>query len=278
MRAPLIGSLVGALVFVVGSGPAAAQGYKWTGFYAGLNAGAAIEASDSWNNQAVITSTSTAPANASGMASAATSEFSNRDTAFAAGGQIGYNFRLSPAWLLGVETDIQKTWLQSNDGSTNTVAVSLIPGAAWRTTIDASRQLTYLGTLRGRVGVTLQPDVLLFATGGLAYGGTKANTTLEQIGVTIVPPPPSFSQGSISDTRVGYAVGGGLEWMFWSNLSAKFEYLYYDLGSVNYSTGGLAADLQPTTFPGHGIASVATNSSTKFNGSDIRVGVNYHLN
>jgi outer membrane immunogenic protein len=66
--------------------------------------------------------------------------------------------------------------------------------------------------------------------------------------------------------------------MFWSNLSAKFEYLYYDLGRVNYNTGGLAANVGPTTFPGFGIASVATTSSARFNGSDIRVGVNFHLN
>jgi outer membrane immunogenic protein len=120
------------------------------------------------------------------------------------------------------------------------------------------------------------PNVLLFATGGLAYGGMKASTTLEQIWVTTVPPPPSFSTGSISETRVGYAVGA--EWMFWSSLSAKFEYLYYDLGRVDYNPGGLAADVGPTTFPGFGIASVATSSSTKFSGSDIRVGINYHLN
>jgi outer membrane immunogenic protein len=66
--------------------------------------------------------------------------------------------------------------------------------------------------------------------------------------------------------------------MISSNISAKFEYLYYNLGSVDYGTGGLAADVGPTSFPGSGIASVATGSSTKFNGSDIRVGLNYHLN
>jgi hypothetical protein len=55
-------------------------------------------------------------------------------------------------------------------------------------------------------------------------------------------------------------------------------YLYYNLGDVNYGTGSLAHDMGPTPFPGVGIASVATSSSTSFSGSDIRLGVNYHLN
>ena len=42
----------------------------------------------------------------------------------------------------------------------------------------------------------------------------------------------SLGVGSFSDTRVGWTVGGGLEWMFLPNWSAKVEYLYYDLGRV----------------------------------------------
>ena len=33
-----------------------------------------------------------------------------------------------------------------------------------------------------------------------------------------------------SNSRVGYTLGGGLEWMFLPNWSLKAEALYYDLG------------------------------------------------
>jgi outer membrane immunogenic protein len=210
------------------------------------------------------------------MQSGATSELGDRDTAFAGGGQIGYNFQLSPLWVFGIETDIQKTWLKSNASST-TLTESGSTGDFLQTTTENSRELTYLGTLRARAGVTLQPDLLLFMTGGLAYGGAKPSTTLDQGGAGINPPVVTTT-GSISDTLVGWTVGGGVEWLFGANVSAKAEYLYYDLGTVNYGTGSLSHDFLPTPFPGSGIGTVATSSSTKFNGSDIRVGINYHLN
>jgi len=40
--------------------------------------------------------------------------------------------------------------------------------------------------------------------------------------------------------------------MLSSNWTAKLEYLYYDLGSANYATGGYAVDLSPTSFAGWG--------------------------
>jgi outer membrane immunogenic protein len=36
--------------------------------------------------------------------------------------------------------------------------------------------------------------------------------------------------GSFSETRAGWTLGGGLEWMFAPHWTHKAEYLYYDLG------------------------------------------------
>ena len=63
--------------------------------------------------------------------------------------------------------------------------------------------------------------------------------------------------------------------MFSPNWTAKLEYLYYDLGSTTYATGGYAVDVGPTRFLGSGIASVATSTTTKWTGNIVRVGVNY---
>jgi outer membrane immunogenic protein len=86
---------------------------------------------------------------------------------------------------------------------------------------------------------------------------------------------PGTTAGSFSDTRFGWTVGGGGEWKFSANWTAKLEYLYYDLGSATYATGGYAVDLSPTTFASSGIVSVATSTTTRFNGNIARVGLNY---
>jgi Outer membrane protein beta-barrel domain len=111
----------------------------------------------------------------------------------------------------------------------------------------------------------------------LAYGGAKSDTTIAQ-SVTIIdtnPLPSTLTSGLFSQTRVGYAVGAGGEWMLSSNWSAKLEYLYYDLGSATYTTGGIAND--PIGLPRDGTAAVATSSKVRFNDNIVRVGVNYHF-
>ena len=94
----------------------------------------------------------------------------------------------------------------------------------------------------------------------------------------MVPRPSPFGgRGSVlsnfSDTRVGWTVGGGLEWMFWPNWSAKVEYLYYDLGSVTFTLRVCS----PQRVSGIGSRN-STQSTTRFDGHIVRVGVNYHFN
>lgn len=62
------------------------------------------------------------------------------------------------------------------------------------------------------MGVLIVPSFLLYATGGLAYGGARSDTTIVQ---SIDDPPLStlMTSGSFSKTCVGYAVGAGGEWM-----------------------------------------------------------------
>ena len=127
--------------------------------------------------------------------------------------------------------------------------------------------------------LVVAPSFLLYATGGLAYGGARSDTTIAQsLTITNINPLPStLTSGSFSQTRVGYAVGAGGEWMLSSNWSAKLEYLYYDLGSATYATGGIASDISGTVLPDNGVAAVATSSKVRFNDNIVRVGVNYHF-
>lgn len=79
--------------------------------------------------------------------------------------------------------------------------------------------------------------------------------------------------GAFSDTRVGWAFGGGLEWMFWTNWSAKVEYLHYDLGTVSTSP----SVMKGATNAGDVTYAYAARSSTRFAGDIVRLGVNYHI-
>src|SRR5712672_719755 len=241
----------------------AAPAYNWSGWYVGLNAGW-VGGSGSVSNDTSIVSTSSIPANAQAMASGATNT-AGTSSGFIGGGQFGYNYQFSHLFVAGFEADIQGlsgahkqsssvTPLQENRESDNIAPVV--------TNSTTTRDLSYLGTLRARVGVLVVPSFLLYATGGLAYGGVKSDTTIAQsVTNTDRPPPSTLTSGSFSGTRVGYVVGAGGEWMLSSNWSAKLEYLYYDLGSATYATGGLAIiDLGPTSLPGSGTAAVATSS------------------
>jgi len=255
----------------------AAPAYNWSGWYGGLNAGWVGGAGSVSNNASIVT-TSSAPENAEAMARGATNT-AGASSSFIGGGQFGYNYQFSHLYVAGFEADLQGltgthkrlssvTPLLDNDGN----IASVVTNSA------TTRDLSYLGTLRARIGVLVAPNFLLYATGGLAYGGAKSDTTIAQsVTNTSNPPPSTLTSGSFSETRVGYTVGAGGEWMLSSNWSAKLEYLYYDLGSATYVTGSLANNVRPTSLLGVDTAAIATFSKVRFNDNMVRVGVNYHF-
>ena len=259
--------------------------YNWSGWYGGLNTGW-VGGPGSVSNNASIVSTSDFPDNAQAMARGATNTTTGASSGFIGGGQFGYNYQFSHLFVAGFEADIQGL-TGAHKGSSSAVGTVLVPSsssdapthiASVVTNSTNSHSLSYLGTLRARIGVLVAPSFLLYATGGLAYGGARSDTTIVQ---SIDDPPLATlkTSGSFSKTRVGYAVGAGGEWMLSSNWSAKLEYLYYDLGSVTYATGGLASDIGAVLLPGTstGVAAVATSSQVRFKDNIVRVGLNYHF-
>jgi outer membrane immunogenic protein len=79
---------------------------------------------------------------------------------------------------------------------------------------------------------------------------------------------------SFSDTRVGWTAGAGFEWKATSQWSVKLEYLYYDLGTVT-TNAQLVDPLIGFPVPNYFINNVQT--TTRFNGNIVRVGLNYKL-
>ena len=78
--------------------------------------------------------------------------------------------------------------------------------------------------------------------------------------------PPGTGTWSGSDTKVGWTVGGGLEWAWSRDWSVKAEYLYLDFGSVS-----AAGTIFNPGFVGY---ANAISTSTDLTAQVARLGVN----
>ena len=262
----------------------------WTGFYGGLNAGGVFSGSDTVTTLTgnVFTNSPTIIPGSGPASALATSGVNNASTSgFIGGGQAGYNYQfggigIGSGVVVGLETDIQGI-SSTSGGNKNFVGAATVPGAGgdfWLGVGQTSKSIDYVGTVRGRLGLLATPTLLIYGTGGLAYGGVNLNSGVFAAGVNNGGPGFAASSafggtGAYSDTRVGWTAGGGIEWLFLPNWSAKVEYLYYDLGSValNY------VSVRPVPVAPGGIGIInATQTSARFNGNIIRAGVNYHFN
>jgi len=225
--------------------------FTWTGFYVGANAGYAFGDGRAETVGTPGFLTLVGPGIVPGS-------LNTKPDGFIGGAQIGYNVQFG-SFVAGVETDIQFTDLKKSQSFTG------IPVLTTQLTTSATSEIEYLGTVRGRLGFTPFDRLLVYGTGGLAYAEIKTNGSVRG-----VQAPGLAWSGSDSDTKVGYAVGGGLEYAFTNNLTLKGEYLYYDLGKTTVNAVGNAAVRGVAAL--NGIDYVAR---TENRGSIVRAGVNY---
>jgi opacity protein-like surface antigen len=204
----------------------------WTGFYIGANAGGAIGVAESDFSALGTTFASV----------------NNSLTGAVAGGQVGYNWQSGPM-VYGVEADIQ---FSSAKGTLSAPCAVGLCGAAL--TANYSQEVSWFGTLRGRVGYA-SGGWLVYATGGYAYGQltTDANASAG----------PASATFSAKDFIDGWTAGGGIEVQFAPRWSLKGEYLYADLGRANHTF----------VFPGV----PALNDSTHVTLNIVRAGVNFRF-
>lgn len=256
----------------------------WTGLYIGLNAGGVFGGSSGIRTAGIPAFANPAfPAGgravAGGMAIANSNTFGvGSPSGFLIGGQVGYNYQMG-SFVTGVEADIAGVFGSSKSGSGPvfaTLAPFGFPAESYSGFASASRKLDYLGTVRGRFGFVATPPLLLYVTGGLAYGGAKASyfsALQESIGAATYP--GVVTNGSRSGMRLGWTVGGGAEWKFAQNWSLKAEYLYYDLGTVAFNT--TSAQINAVAAPPVVWGASFNHTTTRFNGHVARVGLNYHF-
>jgi outer membrane immunogenic protein len=282
MKKSILGIMVfGSSILNAGTMGPPAKCDSWNGFYLGANAGG-------WwtqNNKIYTVGTADfvnplfpfgAGLIANALADLGTNSISTDPYGFIGGGQVGYNFQIKNLLVMGIEADIDDL-TQSNR---TTIVNRVIPIVGfpenYQTTLTAKKNINYLGTVRGRLGFLLYPSMLVYGVGGFAYGGVSSNesfTANESLGPAAYS--TVFAQNNWNKNLTGWTAGGGVEWMFMSQWSAKIEYAYYDLGVLksNFVLNQINNALLPPVL----WSSANVSSSTRFTVGSVRIGLNYHF-
>jgi outer membrane immunogenic protein len=228
----------------------------WTGFYLGGNAGyGGIDPTASFTpNDPLSASITCGLSGYAGGGCPPATAFTIRGAL--AGVQAGYNIQMNQAFLIGLEADYD--WSQIRGIGYSNFGLDFSPS-----TFHAGEEVTYFGTIRGRLGYLPVSKVLLFATGGLAYGQVQQTVGLDsgQGGISIgggngynCSGGPNCFFGSSSHTSIGWTAGAGFEYALSSNLRFKAEYLFVDLGGgqvvnvVAQSAGSVSPPAAPSSF------------------------------
>jgi len=239
----LLGAAVGLCVL---GGPAAAGGtaphYDWSGVYLGVQGGLA---GGTFEYPASLD----IPATPLALSGSITD-----DSAGGFGGLTGgYNWQVNSNLLLGIETDISASSIDGSLGISGS-ASGLLSGSA---KVSAGSKVNWFGTTRFRAGWVNGP-LLVYGTGGLAYGETESFYNLSAGGL-------GSMKDSTSATSTGWTAGVGAEYMINPRWTLKTEYLYVDLGKETlFSADG---------FAGAG-SSFKLSRDTAFH--TVKVGLNYH--
>lgn len=243
------------LALSVSTAALAAEGGNWAGAYGGLHIGYGFASDDN------IKTTGQAAGNIANVASGARPGSVSVDAdGFTGGVALGYNMQ-SGNLVYGIETDIDLTDIEDST-TVRTVNPAVTPPPALVNSF--SQQLDYLGTVRLRLGTTINNgNTLVYATGGLAYGGIDNSVTM-----SIPNGTAAQFRGSNDSTETGYVLGAGVEHALDAKLRMTASYMYYDLGS---NTANVA--VVPTAVPLGG--GTGYNSEFDTSGHLLRVGVGY---
>ena len=218
-------------------------GFSWTGLYIGVNAGY------SWGDFDHGFDVAAFPPFFDGI-----SEVLETSADGATGGaQIGYNWQVN-SLVFGVEADIQAADLDGSDSSTfEFFPPSPVPIAVGLDT-EVETELDWFGTARLRLGYVPTERLMVYGTGGFAFGET---TTSASAAISVQDVPIAGDEISETTSRTGWAAGAGAEYALTNNWTVKTEYLYTDLGTEDV----LAEEL------------LTLDSEVKFH--TVRVGLNY---
>jgi outer membrane immunogenic protein len=151
------------------------------------------------------------------------------------GVQFGRNFQFG-AFVVGLEADFSFGSMEKHGGRAAIDVTETLDEDVFLTAeTTTSTQLNWYGTLRPRLGVVFWNNrVMAFGTGGLAVGQADFSVHTDiDFEIEGTSSSASIHRSGDEDVRVGWTVGGGLEFCLSRHISLNFTYLYIDLGDEN---------------------------------------------
>lgn len=175
--------------------PVFAGPLNWQGFYIGANVGYGAVLGDQVGIRTFPLGIFVPPAQG------------NVDSSgFFGGIQLGYNAQFGNV-VAGVEIDAQLSGMRAN-------SAGVVPIFA-----QTSASINWFGTLRGRLGYLITPNLLVYGTAGGA---------MTEVGYKWAAPAPLLMNAT--NHRFGWTAGGGIEYAIDRNWSVKGEALYVSTG------------------------------------------------
>jgi outer membrane immunogenic protein len=235
--------------------PAKAPVYKdpavvapsWTGFYVGVNVGVVGTRNDGTFN----------PLPSPALFGVNPINGALDSSGLAGGLHGGFNWQFAPRFVAGVEGDWTGAGAKSSSFTQTLTIVGTstpLPG----TFATMSAKLDWLASIRARLGFLVTPDLLVYGTGGGAWGKVDyAANDLSGLYATSV---------AVSKTQSGYVAGGGLEWKFASHWAVRGEYLFYRLNGASAVGTAVGFPLFPSSY-----------DWSHMNINEGRVGVSYQF-
>lgn len=214
----------------------------WSGLYAGVQLGGAFGGS----NDGVVALSPFTPGLQTAFAPGFNGDF---DGGVIGGAHVGYDWQMGNI-VFGALADFTAADISDRQSGFSTTPAEY----------SISRDLNYLGTVRGRIGYAPSNQFLAYVTGGLAYGDVDINYS---------QPGSSATIQSITGDQdsVGYTLGVGAETMVTQNISFGLEYLYTNLGGNDYNVniaGGGAANTAFGAVGGPGTNLTGTDNDFDF--------------
>jgi len=206
--------------------------YDWSGFYIGLHAGYA--SSDPRFDFVTAGHYNLVPGNSFGFGA----------DGFMGGGHAGYNWQRSN-FVFGLEGSVSYTDLRGN---------AISPFFPASDTFHTKQE--WIATVTPRLGVT-SGAWLFYVKGGVAF--TELRTRIQD----------TFDYNERNETKTGWTVGGGVEWMVSPNWIVGVEGNYYDFGNC---CGGLTFNRALAT---NAVLGSSSNHSTRFDDWSVLGRVSY---
>lgn len=258
-------AVVAAASLALAHGASAAEVSSWSGWYGGVNVGGAW--SDVSKSRAFNTPNCLPGSNCFAPQQANMNSISPDLNAgnFTGGVQAGYNWSFGQ-FVAGLEADLNYL-----DYNKTVVATRSWPGggpgfSVKTATSTDSITAHWVGTLRPRIGYLVTPQMLLYATGGLAFSDQKySNAT------TIFATGQGANTGiynSSATKEVGTVVGGGIEYAWSRNMTVKAEYQHLWFNNPNAVGGNTAPQATDLT-------NSSLVASPKVQMDIVRVGANW---